>query len=214
MRKISAEELHKILQEHKKWRMGDGGKCADLSGADLRNAYLSGADLRNADLSGADLSGADLSGAYLRNADLSGADLSGAYLRNAYLSGADLSGAYLSNADLRNADLSGADLSGADLRNADLSGADLSGADLSDTSLYQVGGCGSAKRITTYDTLNDQVICGCWRDGKGNHLESFKERIEAIYGEKGKQPNAQYYAEYQAAIKFFEALKEVHNANR
>ena len=134
MRKISAEELHKILQEHKKWRMGDGGKCADL-----RNAYLSGA----------------------------------------YLSGADLSGAYLR-----------------------------------DTSLYQVGGCGSAKRITTYDTLNDQVICGCWRDGKGNHLESFKERIEAIYGEKGKQPNAQYYADYQAAIKFFEALKEVHNANR
>ena len=58
---------------------------ADLSGADLRDAYLSGADLR----------GAYLSGAYLRGADLSGTYLSGAYLRGTDLRGTDLSGARL-----------------------------------------------------------------------------------------------------------------------
>jgi hypothetical protein len=48
--------------------------------------------------SDADLSGADLSDAYLRGANLSGADLSDAYLR-----GADLRGAYLYGANLSDA---------------------------------------------------------------------------------------------------------------
>ena len=63
---MSREELNEILELHKKWIEGDKiGKCADLSGADLRLAYLGHADLRHADLSGADLSVADLSGANL-----------------------------------------------------------------------------------------------------------------------------------------------------
>ena len=74
-------DLKQILKLHKKWLNDeDGGKRANLSGADLRGADLSGADLRGAYLSGANLSGADLSGADLRGADLSGADLSGANL--------------------------------------------------------------------------------------------------------------------------------------
>ena len=86
---MTKDELQSILDLHRKWLYGkEGGKCADLRGADLRGAYLSGADL-----SGADLSGADLRGAYLSGADLRGAYLSGADLRGAYLSGADLSGA-------------------------------------------------------------------------------------------------------------------------
>ena len=74
-------DLKQILELHKKWLNDeDGGKCAnligaDLSGADLRGANLSGADLWDANLSGADLRGADLSGADLRGADLRGADL-------------------------------------------------------------------------------------------------------------------------------------------
>ncbi len=79
----------------------------------------------DADLRGADLSGANLSDAYLR-----GADLSGANLRGADLSYADLRGANLSDADLRGADLSYANLHGADLRGANLSDANLSGANL------------------------------------------------------------------------------------
>ncbi len=42
MRKISPEELRNILESHKKWLAGEGGKRADL-----RNADLSGANLRN-----------------------------------------------------------------------------------------------------------------------------------------------------------------------
>ena len=75
--------------------------------------------------------------------------------------------------------------------------------------MYQIVGCGSYNRYTTYDSINDRVICGCWNDGDGNHLESFKKRIEAIYGDKGKTPNAAYYIEYMEAIKFFEMVKRV-----
>ena len=85
MSQYTPEQLAEILAEHRKWRLGYGGKRAgligtDLSHADLSGAYLSGAYLIGTDLSHADLSGADLSGAYLSGADLSGADLSGADL--------------------------------------------------------------------------------------------------------------------------------------
>lgn len=112
------DELREILENHKKWIMGNGGEKANLSNANLRWADLSGEDLRGADLRGAYLRGADLSGADLRGADLSGANLIGAYLRRAYLRGANLSGADLSGANLSVADLSGANLSRADLSGA------------------------------------------------------------------------------------------------
>ena len=148
---------------------------------DGKRAYLQGADLQDADLQDA-----NLRGAYLRDADLQDADL-----QDADLQGADLQGAYLQCADLQGADLRGADLRGANLPNG----------------IYQIVGCGSYNRCTTYDSINDRVICGCWDNGGGNHLESFKERIEAIYGDKGETPNAAYYIEYMAAINFFEMVK-------
>jgi len=88
MRKISQEELYKILKEHSDWLKGNGGKRADLRCADLRRADLSGADLSEADLRCADLRYADL-----RYADLGGADLEGANLGGANLGGANLEGA-------------------------------------------------------------------------------------------------------------------------
>ncbi|MCH9649546.1 MAG: pentapeptide repeat-containing protein [Deltaproteobacteria bacterium] len=127
-------------------------RLADLSGADLRNAYLGGADLRESDLSGAHLSGADLRNANLGGADLGGADLSGANLSGANLSGADLRNAYLGGAGLGGADLRESDLGGADLRESDLSGANLSGANLSGADLRNayLGGAGlrEAKQLT------------------------------------------------------------------
>ena len=141
---------------------------------------------------------ANLGGANLTGADLGGADLRGADLREA-----DLRGAYLIEADLREADLSRADLSRADLRGAYLSRADLPNG------VYQVVGSGSANRCTTYFSVNDMVVCGCWADGNSNTLESFKKRIESVYGEKGKEPNPLYYQEYKAAIAFFEAVRDL-----
>ena len=62
---MTNEELKKIIEEHEKWlRSQEGGKRADLRGADL-----CGADLRVADLYGANLRGADLYGADLRGAE-------------------------------------------------------------------------------------------------------------------------------------------------
>ena len=71
-------ELQQILDHHKRWLNGEGGKRANLL-----NANLWGADLRNANLWGANLWGADLRGANLRNANLLNANLRGANLRGA-----------------------------------------------------------------------------------------------------------------------------------
>jgi len=75
MKTYTAEELQKILENHKHWM----------------NQDCNGWKTMRADLIGADLSRADLSGAYLGGANLSGADLSRAHLSRANLSGADLS---------------------------------------------------------------------------------------------------------------------------
>lgn len=121
------------------------------------------------------------------------ADLRGAYLRGADLRGAELRGAYLREAELREAYLREAYLRGAYLPNG----------------VYQVVGSGSVNRDTTYFSVNDMVVCGCWNDGNGNTLESFKKRIESIYGEEGEKPNPLYYQEYRAAIAFFEAVRDL-----
>ena len=95
---MKKEDLQKILRLHGVWVRGDGGVCANLSGANLIGAILSGANLIGAILSDAILSGANLSGAILSDADLSDANLSCA----------NLSGANLSCANLRGANLRGA----------------------------------------------------------------------------------------------------------
>ena len=59
MKRVSAEELAKIIERHGKWlRNEDGGERANLCGEDLREADLSGANMRWADLIGANMAGA------------------------------------------------------------------------------------------------------------------------------------------------------------
>ena len=126
MKKITQEQINKILEEHKHWLNEDCENWETMK-ADFSCCALSGVDLSRVDLSGANLSGADLSDANLRDADLSYTDLSYTDLRRV-----DLSGANLSRANLRDVDLSGADLSYTDLSRADLRDVDLSRADLRD----------------------------------------------------------------------------------
>ena len=76
----------------------------------------------------ANLSDANLADAYLAGANLADANLSGAYLAEAYLADADLAGAYLADAYLAEANLAGADLADANLAGANLAGANLAGA--------------------------------------------------------------------------------------
>lgn len=105
------------------------------------------------------------------------------------------------------ADLQGAYLQDADLQGAYLQGADLRYADLPE-GFYQVSNIGSVGRSTTYDSVNDQVICGCWNDKNGNTLENFEKRVKNEYGKSVTNPNERYYAEYMAAIKFFKTMKK------
>lgn len=180
---MEKEKLDEIIASHSRWLQDEGGKRADLHEADLKGADLCHADLRYADLCHADLSYANLRHANLRHADLRYANLH--------------------YADLEVADLDRTKLEGAILCHAYLRGAILP------MGVYQIVGAGSCNRCTTYITINDQVVCGCWNDGAGNHLDSFARRIEEIYGTKGETPNLKYYAEYMSAINFFRAMKEL-----
>lgn len=193
---MKKEEIDEIFRDHKEWLIsrGDNGKQAVLRGANLYNENLSEADLREVGLNEADLHGANLHGA----------NLSMACLRGANLHGANLNNADFSYADLRGADLSGVDFHGTKFKNAALRGAFLP------KGIYTVGGAGSRQRYTYYDSINDYVICGCWDDHNGNHLESFKKRIEDVYGSDVKSPNPKHYKAYQAAIHYFEACRDAY----
>lgn len=192
---MEKEKLDEIIENHVKWLQDEGGKRANLAGADLY-----GADLR-----GAKLDRTNLRWANLRRTGLEGVNLRGANLEEADLYGANLEGADLERANLRGADLEGAKLEGVNLCMADLEGAELP------IGVYQIVGPGSCNRCTTYDVINDQIVCGCWNDGKGNHLDSFIKRIEEVYGPKGENPDSIHYAEYMSAISFFKAVKELKN---
>ena len=86
-RKVSEEELKRILEAHETWVETDGKEGMQ---ANLRRTDLQKAGLRNANLRGADLQGAKLQEADLRRAKLQGANLLGADLQGANLTGADL----------------------------------------------------------------------------------------------------------------------------
>ena len=76
---MEAQDIAEIVRLQGLWlRKEDGGKRANLRGADLTGASLTGADL-----TGANLTRANLYGAYLTGANLYGADLTGAYLTGA-----------------------------------------------------------------------------------------------------------------------------------
>ena len=105
---MEASKLNQILEQHKFWIDGRGGKRANLEGANLYGADLYGADLWHANLDGANLDGANLGYA----------NLWGANLRYANLTDANLTDADLTGANLRGANLRGANLTGANLRDA------------------------------------------------------------------------------------------------
>ena len=211
---MEKRKLDKILESHAKWLSeGSYGNRAGLKRADLEGADLSGANLPSADLSKANLIKASLHRANLERANLRGTNLREANLSEANLMGANLRDASLHKANLSEANLLDADLRGAILKWANIRGVKLEGASLEGailpTGVYQVVGAGSFNRCTTYDSINDQVVCGCWDDGAGNHLDSFEKRIEEVYGAKGEEPNLKYYTEYMSAVAFFKAMKEL-----
>lgn len=58
---------------------------------------------------------------------------------------------------------------------------------------------------------DDNVVCGCWNDYRGGTLDEFRVRVENVYGTDGTKPNERYYAEYMAAIEFFEKMRGLKN---
>ena len=117
---MEQSELKDILDQHRLWLNGKGGKCANLHGADLGGADLRGADLRGAILYNTSLTDADLRGAILRDAKLNGANLYNADLRGAILRDANLEDVSFINANLTGANLTGANLTITHFENASL----------------------------------------------------------------------------------------------
>ena len=74
------DNLSHILEEHRKWRLGDGGARANLAGANLADANLARADLAGANLARANLASADLARAYLAGANLADANLASQHI--------------------------------------------------------------------------------------------------------------------------------------
>jgi uncharacterized protein YjbI with pentapeptide repeats len=180
---------------------GDFRACVELavkSKADLRSANLRSADLRSANLRSANLESADLFSANLRSANLESANLRSANLFSADLFSANLRSADLFSANLRSANLRSADLRSADLFSADLRSANLESANL-DKRYISVTGVGSCGRQTLYCIEDDTVWCGCFR----GTLEELKARVAETY-----KDNNRYRVEYEAAIAFFEAVKD------
>ena len=97
---MEQSKLKEILDQHRLWLNGKGGKCANLHGADLTRANLRGADLSDAKLKDANLKDANLRFANLYRANLYRANLGGADLKGSNLTGANLTGANLTNAIL------------------------------------------------------------------------------------------------------------------
>jgi uncharacterized protein YjbI with pentapeptide repeats len=115
-------------------------RYANLSGANLSEAWLYETDFFSSDLSEANLSGTHSSRADFDESDLCYTNLSRADLTMARFFHANLSEAILNYADLGEAIFCMANLRGANLRNtrcveADLSEANLSAADLSEANL-------------------------------------------------------------------------------
>ena len=165
---MEASELNKILDQHQLWLDGKGGKCANLTGADLSDANLGCANLSDANLTGADLEYANLTCASLTGADLTGADLRVAILRGANLKGANLEYANLQGADLRVAILRGANLKDAILRGAVLSGAYLKDATGLPNVSWIIPGC-----LVHLNNIMDHIFYNGFYLEKENKFENF-----------------------------------------
>ena len=166
---MTPTELAAVIEDHRLWLAGTGGKRAILRYADLANADLENANLRHAKLWRCNLRDANLRGAYLRDAylgrcNLRDANLRGAYLRDADLRGADLGGANLRYSYLGRCNLRDAYLDGAYLRDASLRGADLDEA--RGLVWARSGPCGIGPRqILGWWTAEEGLVveAGCFR---------------------------------------------------
>jgi uncharacterized protein YjbI with pentapeptide repeats len=122
LREISQEQFKETLESHRRWLESDGkeGARADLSCANLKQAYVVEANLEKADLTRANLQEAYLLGTNFRRANLLESNLKKANLQKANLREAQLGEASLGEAILAEADLQKAELHKANLQRARL----------------------------------------------------------------------------------------------
>ena len=187
LRKITKEELNKILEEHQLWLESDGkkGARADLSytnlkGVNLERANLERANLKEANLRGTNLKRANLNGANLKRANLTGvnfheaklilADLYRANLEEANLKGVDFAGANLKEAFFMLANLEKTNLIGSILNNTDFLSANL------DNTLYEKNNLKNAINVHPKYLPKKDIILDT--ESQINSLEEEKKELQ------------------------------------
>lgn len=149
MKKLTQQEVNKIVAKHQKWlRDEEGGERADFSNTDLsyidfsyRNlsrsifyhANLYKTNFYKADLSRSNLCGADFSKAYLSRSNLAGSIISYANFSYASLFKANISCVTFYKVIIYNTCLNGANFSYSSFQNINFNKANLFGANLSNT---------------------------------------------------------------------------------
>lgn len=132
-RRITKEQLKKILAEHKEWLKNGTGKPADFTGKDLSGMDLSGENLTKAFFRGANLTNTNFSESRLRSADFTEA-----IMENAKFCRATMSWILVKDADAKGADFTETNLYRAIFDKTDLRGAILERANLCRTSITKV----------------------------------------------------------------------------
>ena len=159
LRKISKEELEKVLELHKLWLNDERvGKRADLSYTDLKGVDLSDINLSHANLSHANLSHANLRYVNLKDANLSNAILIDTNLTRANLTYTCLTDANLSDADLKETNLSYANLSNANLSDAYLNHAILTGVRTNHLTLFFSLQCPEEGSFIGYKKVKNKIV--------------------------------------------------------
>lgn len=179
--------------------------------SERRSFVLLELHLEQANLSRAQLKGANLSGANLEQAFLPDAQLEGAWLREAHLQGAFLSGAHLEQADLSEAQMQGAFLNGAHLQGADLRGANLEQADLNGAHLEgaRLGGAWlDSKTEISNTTLDRKTQLGDihWSGVGSVDLTQINWDNVPILGDEHEVSFTHYAKDYKAVVRAYRQL--------
>lgn len=223
LKKITQEELDKILELHRKYLTGEeGGVKANLSYTDLAELNLNKRDLIDINISHSNLRNTKFFCSNLIRVDFYDSNLEGADFGNAKLNGirfdcanltlTDFNDAYIRCCGFIYSNLNKTNFNNATLYCIDIMESGLNKAKFYLTNLHMVnkadyvciGNIGSRNDTTYYFYNIDRVICGCF-DGT---MEEFEEKVDREYGKCKDIKKLSCWKEYNIVI---DTLKKLAN---
>ncbi len=126
---MTRQELIEILESHRAWREGRGGKRADLRYADLREIDASGLDFQGVDMWGVNAEGGNFQGANMQRVDAQEGNFQGANMfwvsaKDGNFWGADMRWVNARRGNFQDADMWGVSAQGGNFQKSDMRGVD------------------------------------------------------------------------------------------